>query len=561
MLKNIRVLPKILIIVLLLGAGLIVTAFVAFLTFQSIRTSMEASVQAGQLTVLAARMNTNVQAMNGIQAMLAAAPSPQALQDTAKNLEAESKLFKDRLARARTLVTNADNTLLLDDIEKKKQAFEAEVGKVVEATKRDAAARGDLVTTAVAADKAAAVLREATRKLFSALEAHQTMLDQEADAKADGGRQWLLIVSATVLIIGLGLSYWIATREIGRPIERSVSDVNALASGALDQTISGTARGDEAGNMARALEILRTSLLRERQLEREAADKRAADIERTTRLATLIEAFDQNAKVDLDHVSSSSVHLDQASVDMERNAEETNRRATAVASAAIEAAAGVDAAAAAAEELFASFKEITRQATRSADATMEAAESADSATETVDRLVVATDEINEIINLINQIASQTNLLSLNATIEAARAGEAGKGFAVVAGEVKNLAAQTAQATEDITRRIHSVQDQSREVGVALGSLAGIIATMKEAAASIASAINEQEAATREIAYNVEQAAAGTRDVSANIGGVSQIAQHNSQGVQDVRRSATDLSSISSRLGQSVGSFLQAVRTA
>jgi methyl-accepting chemotaxis protein len=561
MLKNIRVLPKILTIVALLGVGLVLTALTAIMTFQSIRTAMDASVQAGHLTVLAARMNTNVQAMNGIQAMLAVALSAQALQDTAKNLASESGLFKERLARARPLVTTADGNALLDDIEQKKQAFEAEVGKVVAAAQREAGARGDLVAAAVASDKAAGVLREATRKLFSSLEAHQALLDKEADDRANDARLLLLILSASVLVIGLGLSYWIATREIGRPIENSVKDVNALATGVLDQEITGTNRRDEAGNMARALEILRANLLRERQLEKEAAEKRAADIERTARLATLIEAFDQAAKADLDDVSSSSIHLDQASVEMERNAEETNRRATAVASAAIEAAAGVDAAAAAAEELFASFTEITRQATRSADATTEAAESAERATETVDRLVVATDEINEIINLINEIAAQTNLLSLNATIEAARAGEAGKGFAVVAGEVKNLAAQTAQATEDITRRIHTVQSESRQVGVALGSLASIISTMKEAASSIASAINEQEAATREIAYNVEQAAIGTRDVSANIGGVSQIAQHNSEGVQGVRRSASDLSSISTRLGKSVGGFLHAVQAA
>jgi methyl-accepting chemotaxis protein len=180
---------------------------------------------------------------------------------------------------------------------------------------------------------------------------------------------------------------------------------------------------------------------------------------------------------------------------------------------------------------------------------------------TVTALANAADRIGEVVGLINTIAARTNLLALNATIEAARAGEAGKGFAVVASEVKNLATQTARATEGITEQVAAIQGSTQEAVDTIKGIGQIINKMSEIATTVAAAVEEQGAATAEIARNIQQAAAGTQNVSSNIGGVSNVANQTGETASDVLESSSSLAAESEVLSSQVARFLDRIKAA
>lgn len=185
----------------------------------------------------------------------------------------------------------------------------------------------------------------------------------------------------------------------------------------------------------------------------------------------------------------------------------------------------------------------------------------DEANQKIERLAGAADEIGNVINLINDIADQTNMLALNATIEAARAGDAGKGFAVVASEVKMLASQTGEATEQIRTQISQVQGETNDAVGAIRAISNVIARVNELSTAIAGAVEEQNASTAEISRNVEEAAQGTQEVSRNIQGVAQAAGETGTMSQMVFDSASSLLSESDELQQHVVKFLHDVHEA
>jgi methyl-accepting chemotaxis protein len=181
--------------------------------------------------------------------------------------------------------------------------------------------------------------------------------------------------------------------------------------------------------------------------------------------------------------------------------------------------------------------------------------SVDATNSTITKLGVSSEEIGNVLKAITSIAEQTNLLALNATIEAARAGEAGKGFAVVANEVKELAKETAKATEDITRKIEAIQSDTRGAVDAIGEITGVIRQINDISGTIASAVEEQSATTAEIGRNVEQAARGSGEIAGNITGVATAAQSTSTGAQSAQQAARELAQMAAELQQMVGKFV------
>ena len=253
-------------------------------------------------------------------------------------------------------------------------------------------------------------------------------------------------------------------------------------------------------------------------------------------------------------LASSSEELTAVSQGMASTAEETAVKANVVSAASEQVSRNVASVATASEEMQASIREISKNANDSARVAKNAVGVAQSTNETMKKLGESSLEIGNVIKVITSIAQQTNLLALNATIEAARAGEAGKGFAVVANEVKELAKQTAKATEEISQKIEMIQGDTKGAITAIGEISTIINQINDISNSIASAVEEQTATTNEIGRSVNEAAQGVNDIAKNISGVATAARNTTQGATDTKTASLQLSEMAARLQASVSKF-------
>jgi methyl-accepting chemotaxis protein len=259
-------------------------------------------------------------------------------------------------------------------------------------------------------------------------------------------------------------------------------------------------------------------------------------------------------------VSAASTELESSAGAMNETAVSTSKQAGTAAAAADRATQNAQTVASAAEELSSSISEIGRQVSHSTEIAHSAVEYAREADKRIESLSAGSERIGEVLQLIADIADQTNLLALNATIEAARAGEAGKGFAVVAAEVKNLANQTAKATDDIAAQVESIQSETAETVASISKISATIDKMEEASAAISAAVEEQDAATKEIAVNVEQAASGTAEVTQNVTLVTEGAEETGSAAGQVLEASGELARQSTVLENEVRNFLERLRS-
>ncbi len=366
-----------------------------------------------------------------------------------------------------------------------------------------------------------------------------------------------LRLGAIGLLIGLAatLTAYLVSRAITGPLDGMGRVMQALADGNSAVTVPGTGRRDEIGGMARTVEVFRVQQIDlARHWDRQQIEMRVTE-QRARALKRLTDQFDRTIADTIRAVSGAVSTLDHTARALSATADRNRREATAVASASQQASHSVQTVAAAAEELTGAIAVIGEQVVTSSAISNEAVAASQRAGSQIDGLGSAAQKIGEVADLIAGIASQTNLLALNATIEAARAGEAGKGFAVVAGEVKNLAGQTAKATEEIGQHIAQVQEATRTAVDAIRDIGGIVGRSDEIGASIATAVQQQGAATSEIARSASDAAEGTRQVSHSIGAVSDAAQDTERSAGALLDAAGGLSEQAEALRRMVDAFL------
>jgi methyl-accepting chemotaxis protein len=383
--------------------------------------------------------------------------------------------------------------------------------------------------------------------------------DIEADFRAALER---LVLTALGILLLTAVITFLINRDIAQPMVRLKATMERLAAGDRDAPIRDTARRDEIGGMAKAVQVFKDNALAMHRLEGEReqlAQKAESDKKRA--LAELANSFEQKVSGIIATVHRSAEQMHGTARSMAQSAEQTRGQARAVASGADEATANVQTVATASDELSTSIDEIGRKITHATTVARKANEEGKSAQGIVTGLSSAVEKIGEVTALITAIAQQTNLLALNATIEAARAGEAGRGFAVVAGEVKSLATQTAQATENIRGQIASIQAETASAVSAIKEIASTIGSIDEISAAIASAVAQQSSATQEISRNVQQAASGARDVSSNISAVSVAVDKAGETAGEVLNSADLLVKQAEVLRSEVKQFLDTVRAA
>ncbi|MCA2217872.1 methyl-accepting chemotaxis protein [Wangella sp. NEAU-J3] len=349
-----------------------------------------------------------------------------------------------------------------------------------------------------------------------------------ADAESAAARASTVIVTAGVVAVLVGaLLAVLLIRSIIKPLR------------ALNHRLAEIADGD--GDLTQRI----TDGARDELASAAAGFNRFAD-----RMQRLVADVATSAQ----EVADSAGRLQSVSVQLAAGAEETSVQAGVVSTSAEEVSAIVSTMAASAEEMTASIAEISRSATEASRVAQSGVQASDAANSTITRLGASSDEIQSVVKLITAIAQQTNLLALNATIEAARAGEAGKGFAVVAGEVKDLAQQTATATESIARQIEAIRSGSDEAVQAIGRIGGVVTAINDLQLAIASAIEEQTATTSEMSRNVGETAVGAGEIASNIHGVAETAQETSTAAQSTSSTAADLTRASADLHELVSSF-------
>lgn len=346
-----------------------------------------------------------------------------------------------------------------------------------------------------------------------------------------------------------------------KPIRTLTEVMRNLSEGRLDHDVPYTKQGTEIGSMARKVEIFKKNAIDKKRMEMEqlALEEKSKE-EKAKAMNELAGNFESSIGSVVTVVSAASSQMSSSAQSLSSTAEATSRQARAVSSAMSEASTNVQTVASATEELSLSVNEISRQVNEASAIASEAVQEAGLAHRQMDELSQASKKIGDVVKLISEIASQTNLLALNATIEAARAGDAGKGFAVVASEVKNLANQTAKATDDIQKQISDIQMATESAVGGIDRIGGTIERINTIQSSIAAAVEQQGSATKEISRNVQEAASRTLLVSNNIVDVSKALENTGTAATEMLSAAKGLSSQSEKLRTEVENFLMSVKS-
>ena len=367
-------------------------------------------------------------------------------------------------------------------------------------------------------------------------------------------------IAAGVLVILVAAQLMLLRWRLIAPLASLRDAMQALASDTGEAEVPGTDKADEIGDMARATDIFKTNKAEAERLraEQDEMSARATADRRRTR-EHLADQLNKSIGDVVEDLTGSGDHMEKLAETLKKTASQAEMDAGSVSAAADQASNHVRTVASATEEMTASVREIAGQAQDSTRIAAEAAAQSNETREQVEGLAKAAERIGEVVTLINDIAEQTNLLALNATIEAARAGEAGKGFAVVANEVKSLAQQTGNATQEIQTQVSAIQGETQTAVSAIGRITETVNRINESIAGIASGVEQQENTTGEIARSIEEVSDASSTVAERVRGLREVAENTGSAAEDVRSQASTFGKHAQTLRKEVDGFVAGMR--
>ncbi len=517
------------------GVILVLMAFssaMAYLKSSDIKQSEDTTFELRFPSLEAARelqRDLNLTQVKGRQAILAGT-DPARREEAKKEFDGawrdieKDKAALDELAPKWVLQANRDH---LEDIKQQlpllRAAEEAAINHAA-GSERDAVIKAGNEN----ADQVTPANKAIKKSLDGMADSFVMLLDKnKEDLHADNRSLNLTMAVTTFAALGIGIFVAIfLSRGISGATQSVLVQAEAIAAGDLTRDDLKVRSRDELGDLTTAINKMSASLKR------------------------MILAITENAV----QVAGASEELNTTSQQITANSEETSAQADVVSKAAQAVSQNLQTVATGAEEMGASIKEIAKNATEAAKVATAAVKVAETTTATVSKLGDSSTEIGQVIKVITSIAQQTNLLALNATIEAARAGEAGKGFAVVANEVKELAKETAKATEDISRKIEAIQTDTKAAVDAIATISGVINQINDISSTIATAVEEQNATTNEMSRNVSEAAQGSGEITSNVAGVAEAAQGTTRGATDTQKASQQLLETSTQLRRLIEQF-------